>query len=99
MKKVIEENLFKLVDWIELSRSSNGIYVIDITSSHVQSSDFSHRFDKEALLAADEFVTYSIHPMNRMGSLINYEIVKKVVDEKGNLIVFAKPEFHEVEKD
>jgi len=99
VKIVIEENLFKLVDWFQLSRSSNGIYMIDVTTDHVQSREFSHRFDKEALLGADEFVTYSIHEMNRIGSLTTYEIVKKVVDEKGNLIVFAKPEFHQVEKD
>jgi len=93
-----KDNILKLVDWVKLSKESNKVYLVDVDITHVQNSEISHRFDKDSLLQINELVTYSIHELHSQGTMLHYKIVEKVIDERGNLVIFAKSQAYQVEE-
>ncbi|MEH7651181.1 hypothetical protein, partial [Bacillus safensis] len=80
------EDIMRSVKWRSIDKNTNSIFVIDENST----VDITEEFKKEELLLTDSFVRYSINPYNDMGSVDYYEISKKVLSPKGNLLIFAE---------
>lgn len=94
----MEMDFLEKIDLFEVRRSENQIYFVNIEWDQIQLTNMTEKFDRDDLLKNDYFITYSIHEMNRIGSVTFYKVVSRVIDENRNLIVFVKQETKTIER-
>lgn len=83
------DEIYSKIHWGDIINEGEGsVFVINVDSPHLFNS--KEGLKKGSFKFTDKYLEYQYNKYNYTGTVIVYDILDKVIDEKDNLIVFIK---------